>query len=131
MKHKEFHILVTIMLIVSLASGGMCSFVSSLAHEKTCHMNGVPKKGIGVVPSGTCKVYPCKVADRTVYIIPDTSTRIVSESKTRSMGKETFALTNVTATAALPFACPIKDVLKFPLSYNFPSLYALHCVYIC
>jgi len=131
MKHKGLHILISITLMLCLASVGMCTLVPPLAWKSACQKDKIKGNGIGTAGSQSCKVHPCKAAKASGYILPDSSARAGSEPKKRTAGKASYSPINLTIAVAFSGAGMLQAVLKSSLSDHLPPLFTLHCILLC
>lgn len=130
MNHTILKVLISIAIILSLASTGVCAILSPHTLKAACEKNKSFNNGIGAAASGQCKVRPCHSEKGQLFLLPDASAgRFKTENRQAPQSPGPAAILTTHSLLSDPQAA--KAFPKPPLSYYPPPLFYLHCSLIC
>lgn len=130
MKNRLFIFIISMAVIFSMASGGVCATLAVKTAKSACEKKRHAQGDLAKTATGTCHVTPCQTQSSKVYLLPDTSSRR-SQDEIRSDFSMPGLAVNVQDSAILGSFQAGRRILKFPSTFYSPPLFSLHCAYIC
>ncbi|NNF99793.1 MAG: hypothetical protein HKM93_10480 [Desulfobacteraceae bacterium] len=130
MKNRLFIFIISMAVILSMASGGLCATLSVKVGKTACEKKRHAQGGLTKTASGKCHVTPCQTQNSKVYLLPDTSSRRSQDEIRSSFSMPGLAVNAQDTAESGPFQAD-RRILKFPSTYYPPPLFSLNCAYIC
>ncbi|HDI59825.1 MAG TPA: hypothetical protein ENF48_05655 [Desulfobacteraceae bacterium] len=130
MRQKLITILISLALLLNMATGGTCATAALLTGKAAhCQSKRFAPVSLLAAPVGTCHIGACPTQDGQLFLLPDNSSRRF-QNGTRGFAPATAAPLMAAANIAQPFPAG-NTVLPPPRSYLPPPLFALYCTLIC
>lgn len=130
MRQKLITILISLAVLLNLATGGTCA-TAALLNGKAAHCQAKRFAQVSLLAAstGTCHLGACPAHAGHFFLLPDTSSRrIQNESHGFSPATAMPSITTVNATGPFPAG---NAVLHPPRAYIPPPLFSLYCILIC
>ncbi|MFZ1201006.1 MAG: hypothetical protein WAO07_12630 [Desulfobacterales bacterium] len=130
MRNRFFIIIITMAVIFSMASAGVCATLVIKTAKNACETKHHSKGGFAKTAAGKCHVTHCQAQNGKVYLLPDTFSRRPQDEM-----RNIFSMPGL-AGGTQPIAGSGhlrggRHVLKFPSTFYPPPLLSLHCACIC
>lgn len=130
MKNRFFILVISMAVIFSIASGGVCATLLVRAGKAACESKRHAQGGLNKTATGKCHVTPCQAQNGKVYLLPDTFSRR-SQDEMRNILSMPGLAANTQSIAGLDHLRAGRHILKFPSTLSPPPLFSLHCAYLC
>ena len=130
MKNRLFILIISMAVIFSMASGGLCATLSIEAGKTSCEKKRHSQGGLTKTGTGTCHVTPCQAQKGRLYLLLDASSRRFQDEIRSSFSMPGLAFNTQGSANSGPFQAG-RRILKFPSTFYPPPLFSLHCAYIC
>ncbi len=130
MRNRFFIFIISMAVIFSMASGGVCATLVVKTGKAACESKRHSKGGLAKTAAGKCHVMPCQSQNGKVYLLPDTFSR-----RTQDEMRNIFSMPGLAADtqriAGSDHVRVVRHILKFPSTLSPPPLFSLHCAYLC
>lgn len=130
MRNRFFIIIVSMAVIFSMASGGVCATLVVKTGKAACESKRHTKGGLAKSAAGKCHVTPCQAQNGKVYLLPDAFSR-QSQDDMRNIFSMPGLADDTQRIANSDHLRACRHILKFPSTLYPPPLFSLHCVYLC
>lgn len=130
MRNRFFIIIISMAVIFSMVSGGVCATLVVKTGKATCESKRHSKSGLAKTTAGKCHVTPCQAQNGKVYLLPDTFSRR-SQDEMRNIFSMPGLAVDTQRIAGSDHLRAGKHILKFPSTLYPPPLFSLHCAYLC
>lgn len=130
MKNKLFIFIISMAVIFSMASRGVCATLSVKLGKAACEKERHTKGGLAKTAAGKCHVTPCQAQNGKAYLLPDPSTRR-SQDNMRNIFSMPGLAADTQSIAGSDHLRVGRHILKFPSTLYPSPLFSLHCAYLC
>lgn len=130
MRNRFFIIIISMAVIFSMASGGVCATLVIKTAKSACESKRHSKGGLAKTAAGKCHVTPCQAQNGKVYLLPDTFSRRSQDDMRNIFSMPALAVDTQRIAGSDPLWAG-KHILKFPSTLYPPPLFSLHCTYLC
>jgi hypothetical protein len=130
MSNRSIQSLFSILLVLVLASSGVCAIFSLHDRESTCQKNKPYKDGILAPASKSCKVLPCSTDKIPVFILPDS--RVSKIERINQDNCHTFHSYGIWET--LRYACASSRSGLYHMNLlraDPPFFFIMNCAFLC
>ncbi|MEE4608780.1 MAG: hypothetical protein V2L15_07815 [Desulfobacteraceae bacterium] len=130
MRQKLIKILISLAVLLNLATGGTCATAALLTGKAThCQAKSFAQESLLAAPTGTCHLGACPTPNAQFFLLPDTSSRRF-QNETCGFSPATALPLKAAVDIAQPFPAG-NTVLHPPRSYIPPPLFSLYCILNC
>jgi hypothetical protein len=125
MKNRLFISIISMAVIFSMASIGVCANLVVKTGKSTCESKQQSKGGL----TKTTHMTPCQAHSGKVYLLPDATSRRSIDEMLSFFSMPSLAV-NADRFADSDHSRVGNNILKFPSAFYPPSLFSLHCAYL-
>ena len=130
MRQKLITILISLAVLLNMATGGTCATAALLSGKAThCQAKRFAQVSLLAASTGTCHLGACPAHAGHFFLLPDASSRRI-QNEPRSFPPATAMPLMTAVNAAEPFPAG-NTVLHPPRSYIPPLRFSLYCILIC
>lgn len=130
MRQKLITILISLTVLLNMATGGTCATAALLTGKAThCQAKRFAQESLLAASTGTCHIGACPTPNGQFFLLPDASSRRF-QNETRGFSPTTVLPLMAAVDITGPFPAG-NTVLHPPRSYIPPPLFSLYCILIC
>lgn len=131
MKSRLFIFIISMAVIFSMASGGVCATLVGKTDKSACESKRHSMDGLAKTATGKCHVTPCQAQNGKVYLLPDTFSRRSQDDMRNIFSMPGLAADTQSIAGSDHLRAGRRHVLKFPSTLYPPPLFSLYCAYLC